>query len=88
MVDPGIAPPAPSIVAFGPSHGAAGTQVLIHGAHLVGTTAVAFTGANASFQVLNTGNVIATVPQGATTGPLALTNAGGTATSKKDFTVP
>lgn len=86
-VDAGVAPPSPSIVAFGPSHGAAGTKVVIHGAHLVGTTAVAFAGASASIQVLNTGNVIATVPQGATTGPLTLTNAGGTATSKRNFTV-
>jgi hypothetical protein len=39
------------------------------------------------FQVLNTGNIKATVPAGATTGPIAVVNQGGEATTKKSFTV-
>jgi hypothetical protein len=86
-LDAGVAAPAPCLATFGPSRGAVGTQVVIHGLHLIGTTAVAFAGVNATFQVLNTGNIVATVPAGATTGPLSITNAGGVATSRKSFTV-
>jgi hypothetical protein len=67
--------------------GKAGTPVKIHGNHFVGTTAVAFNGVRAMFKVLNTGNILATVPQGATTGPISVTNPGGTTASKGNFTV-
>jgi hypothetical protein len=53
----------------------------------VGTTAVAFNGVRAMFKVLNTGNILATVPRGATTDPISITNSGGTTASKGNFTV-
>ena len=59
---------------------------MIHGSHFIATNAVTFNGVSASFQVLNTGNMLATVPPGATTGPISVTNPGGTAT-KMNFTV-
>lgn len=86
-LEAGLAPPKPGIVSFNPSSGAAGVKVTIHGSHFVGTKAVSFNGASASFRVLNTGNIVATVPAGSTAGPLAVTNAGGTVKSAKSFTV-
>jgi uncharacterized repeat protein (TIGR03803 family) len=85
-IDAGLAAPKPAILSFSPSAGNVGSQVMIHGSHFVGTTAVRFNGASATFQVLNTGNILATVPSGATTGPIAVTNPGGSAI-KKNFTV-
>jgi hypothetical protein len=67
--------------------GKVGSQVMIQGTQFVGTTAVSFNGVSATFRVLNTGNILAMVPDGATTGPIAVTNAGGTTDSKKNFLV-
>lgn len=86
-VDPGLSAPAPLFVHSRQSAGKVGSQVMIQGNHFLGATGVAFNGVSASFQVLNTGNILATVPEGATTGPIAVTNAGGTARSKKNFVV-
>jgi uncharacterized repeat protein (TIGR03803 family) len=86
-LDAALAPPKPLFVSFNPSRGKVGSKILIHGSHFVGTTAVTFNGVSATFQVLNTGNILATVPQGASTGLIAVTNAGGTTPSKKSFTV-
>jgi hypothetical protein len=86
-LDAGLAAPKPALVSFNPSRGKVGTRVNIHGNHFVGTTAVAFNGVSGTFQVLNTGNILATVPQGATTGPISVTNPGGTTASKGNFTV-
>jgi hypothetical protein len=86
-LDAALAPPKPLFVSFNPARGKAGSPVLIHGSHFVGATAVSFNGVSAGFKVLNTGNLLATVSQGATTGPIAVTNAGGTTASQKTFTV-
>jgi hypothetical protein len=61
--------------------------MLINGNNFIGTSGVSFNGVSASFQVLNTQFVSATVPAGATTGPVTVTNAGGAATSTQTFTV-
>jgi hypothetical protein len=86
-VDVGLSAPLPAIVSSNSSSGVAGSKVMIHGSHFVGTTAVTFNGVGASFQVLNTGNILAIVPLGATTGPISVTNPRGTTTSAKSFTV-
>jgi len=86
-LDAALAPPRPLLVSFNPSSGKVGTEIMIQGTHFVGATAVTFNGVSTTFQVLNTGNILATVPQGAATGPIAVTNAGGTTMSKKNFTV-
>lgn len=83
----GLAAPKPAIASFNPSGNKVGTQVMIHGSHFVGTSAVTFNGLRATFRVLNTGNTLATVPPGATTGPISVINHGGTTTSKGNFTV-
>ena len=87
VLDAGLKPPAAAIAAFPPSSGKVGSRVTIRGSNFIGTTAVAFNGVSASFRVLDTKFLSATVPSGATTGPVTVTNAGGAATSKKQFTV-
>jgi uncharacterized repeat protein (TIGR03803 family) len=86
-LEPALAPPKPLFVSFIPSSGLVGSQVVIHGVHFVGTTAVKFNGVSAKFQVLNTGNIKATVPAGATTGPVTVVNQGGATATTKSFTV-
>ena len=87
VLDAGLPAPKALVPAFTPASGAAGTKVMIRGDHFIGTTAVTFNGASATFQVLNVHFIEATVPAGATTGPIAVTNAGGKTTSAKSFTV-
>jgi len=86
-VEPALAAPKPLFVSFGPSSGKVGSRILIHGTHFIGAKRVNFNGVSASFEVLNTGNILATVPTGASTGPIAVTNAGGSTPSKKNFVV-
>lgn len=86
-VEPALPAPKAGFVTFSPASGKAGSQVTIHGTHFVGTGAVKFNGVSANFQVLNTGNIRATVPAGATTGPISVTNDGGKTLSKANYTV-
>ena len=83
----GLPAPAPAITLLNSTGGSVGTTVLINGHNFIGTTAVSFNGVAASFQVLNTQFVSATVAAGATTGPIEVTNLGGTATSTQSFNV-
>jgi uncharacterized repeat protein (TIGR03803 family) len=86
-LDAGLPAPAPAITVLNSTSGTVGSTVLINGTSLIGTSAVSFNGVSASFQVLNTQFVSATVPAGATTGPIKLTNLGGTATSTQSFNI-
>jgi uncharacterized repeat protein (TIGR03803 family) len=86
-VDAGLTAPQAVIAAFMPVRGNVGSLVTISGDHFVGVSAVAFNGVEASFKVLNAKFLRATVPVGATTGPITVTNAGGTTVSKHSFNV-
>jgi uncharacterized repeat protein (TIGR03803 family) len=86
-LDAGLPAPAPAITLLNSTSGSAGSTMLINGNNFIGTSGVSFNGVSASFQVLNTQFVSATVPAGATTGPVTVTNAGGAATSTQTFTV-
>jgi len=78
---------APSISSFTPTSGPVGTNVVINGANFTGATTVTFNGVNASFTVNSSIKITATVPTGATTGPIVVMAPGGQATSSSSFTV-
>jgi hypothetical protein len=78
---------APTVSSFTPQSGPPGTSVTIAGSNLTGTSAVRFNGASASYAVVSDTQITATVPVGATSGPISLTTPGGTATSSTPFTV-
>ena len=80
---------APTISSFSPTSGPVGTSVTIHGNNFSGpdVTSVSFNGTSATFTIDNAQRITATVPAGATTGPIAVTSLDGTATSSTNFTV-
>jgi hypothetical protein len=78
--------PPPTIAGVTPTIGGPGTAVTLTGANFTGATAVTFNGISASFTVISDTTITAAVPNGATTGPIAVTTAGGTATSSSNFT--
>jgi uncharacterized repeat protein (TIGR03803 family) len=86
-LDAGLPAPPPAITLLNSTSGSVGSTVLINGKNFIGATAVSFNGVSASFQVLNTQFVSVTVPAGATTGLVTVTNAGGNTTSTQTFTV-
>ena len=82
-----VIPPLPVILTFAPLGGPVGTVVALTGAEFAGTTAVAFNGVSAPFTFVSGTALTATVPAGATTGPITVTTAGGTGSSSTSFTV-
>jgi len=68
----------PSITSFTPTSGGAGTLVTINGVNFTGTTSVTFNGTSATFNFVSDSQLTATVPAGATTGPISVTNGSGT----------
>ncbi|MBF9223211.1 LamG-like jellyroll fold domain-containing protein, partial [Hymenobacter ruricola] len=87
VTDVSLTPLAPTITSFTPLSGPVGTAVTITGTNLAGATSVSFNGTAAGFVVNSATQITATVPAGATTGVLAVTTPGGTATSAASFTV-
>jgi uncharacterized repeat protein (TIGR03803 family) len=78
----------PVIKSFTPPNGPVGTQVTISGSGFTGATKITFGGMKATTYTVNSGTQItATVPSGAKTGKIAVTTAGGSASSKSTFTV-
>ena len=68
-----VAEPAEIIVAsFTPTSGSVGSSVTISGSGFSGATDVSFNGTSASFTVDNDGQITATVPVGATSGPITV----------------
>jgi hypothetical protein len=86
-LDAGLPKPAPRAQYFHPSSGLVGTQVRIWGHNLL-LASVQFNGVAAT-TVTNSGPnyVWATVPAGATTGPITVATPGGTHTTEAAFTV-
>ena len=76
----------PVINSFSPASGPPGTQVIITGTNFTGATALNFNGAAASLTVNSSTQITATVPNGATTGPITVTTSDGPATSASNFT--
>jgi hypothetical protein len=82
-----VSTPAPTITSFAPASGPVGTTVTISGTNLLSTSAVSFNGTAATYTVNSDSQVTATVPSGATTGPIRVTANGGAATSTTGYTV-
>ncbi len=78
---------APTITGSSPDSGGVGTPVVVRGTNFTGATAVKFNGRPAGFTVDSAGQITAIVPASATSGPIAVTTRGGTATSAVSFTV-
>jgi uncharacterized protein (TIGR03382 family) len=77
----------PTVSGFEPAQGRPGMLVVLQGTNLTGVTAVRFNGVPSPFLASNDGNLYATVPVGATTGPVTVVNNAGSGTSATDFTV-
>ena len=80
--------PAPTISSFAPASGSVGTSVLINGTNLSAVSGVQFNGVAASvWKIVSATQISATVPLGATTGPVRVSTATVSATSSTAFTV-
>ena len=78
----------PVISSFTPTTGPAGTQVVITGSNLTGATSVEFGGVAAGvFTVNSATQITATVPSGASSGPITVTTANGHASSATNYQV-
>lgn len=75
------------ITGFTPASGPVGSTVVISGGGMSRVNAVTFAGVSATFRVDSARKVTATVPNGATTGRIAVSRPGSTVTSATDFTV-
>lgn len=67
--------------------GKVGTKVVILGTNLTGSTSVTFNGTAASFKVVSSSEITASVPTGATTGTVKVVTPGGTLSSNVAFQV-
>ena len=75
----------PVVTSFSPIRGPSGTAVTITGADFDNVRAVRFNGTRASYVVTSSTQVVATVPAGATSGPISVTTTVGTGTSVESF---
>jgi hypothetical protein len=79
--------PVPGITNVSPTSGSVGSSVVIKGTNFAGASVVWFNGTNAAFTLNSSNQITATVPTGATTGPVSVIAPGGLATSAGNFTV-
>jgi hypothetical protein len=83
---PGAVTPL-AVSSFSPVSGTIGTEVTIRGSGFTGVAGVRFGGVAGEFSVRSSAEITATVPAGASTGPVNITGHGGTAASRVAFTV-
>ena len=79
-----------SVVSFTPNHGKAGDVVTIFGSAFIANPAqntVSFNGTPATVTAASATALVAVVPAGATTGPIGVSNANGSAVSAAAFTI-
>lgn len=87
---PTATPPSPTITGFSPSTGKPGTTVTITGTNFSSTAAensVSLAGMPATVTAASTTSLSVTVPDGFSSGKVAVTSPGGTATSATDFSL-
>src|SRR5207302_8775989 len=77
----------PTITSLPPRSGPAGTSVTIRGPYTTLSRSVRFGATGASFAVSSPTAIQATVPAGASSGPISVTTPGGTTSSASSFTV-
>ncbi len=77
----------PTITNFTPTSGHIGATVVITGTQFSTVSSVRFNGVSAGFVINNPTQITATVPSGATTGPISVLNPAGSASSGTNFTV-
>lgn len=76
----------PTITGFSPTVAAYGTNIVISGGNFFSPAIVKFNGTTASATITSTTELDATVPSGATTGPITVTTAYGSVTTSSNFT--
>ncbi len=87
-LDMGLAPPKPKVSLFSPTSGIAAQKILLWGHNFLGATAVDFNGVPAlGFTVTSSYSIYATVPLGATTGPITITTPAGTFQTTSNFAI-
>jgi|GEM_PF-786209 len=77
----------PTILYFSPLSGQVGASVSVYGRDFMGVTEVSFNGTIANFTIVSPTEISTTVPIGATTGLIRVTNPSGTAQSATAFIV-
>ncbi len=77
----------PKITSFTPATGATGATVTITGSQFTNTTAISINGTPANFTFISDTQLNVTVPAGASTGPVSITNSAGIGTSIANFVV-
>ena len=79
----------PKVTSFTPTSTCAGTYplVTITGTNFTGATSVKFNGVTAAFTIVNSTTITATLPVGATSGVITVSNAQATGTSATSFVV-
>jgi uncharacterized repeat protein (TIGR01451 family) len=75
----------PRISDFSPPLGAPGTPVVINGANFTNATAVRFNGLTAAFSITGESQISATVPNGATDGPITVVTTVGSVDTATNF---
>lgn len=75
----------PQSITFTPAQGSPGTSVALSGSHFTDATSVSFNGTPASFTINSDSSITATVPAGATAGPISVGNQNGSGTSAASF---
>ncbi len=75
----------PIVGGFSPASGVSGTEVTVTGTGFLGAGAVTFNGMAASFVVDSDTQIRATVPSGAKSGPIRITDVWGAGISSTDF---
>jgi hypothetical protein len=78
---------APTITSFSPNSGVAGDSVVLTGDNLGVATGVQFGAFAATFVANSVSQITATVPSGAVTAPITVSNSYGTATTTTNFTI-
>jgi FG-GAP-like repeat/IPT/TIG domain len=78
---------APALVSFLPTGGTEAVAVTLNGYNFTTVDSVWFNGTPAPFTIVSDAQIQTTVPVGATTGPIAVRNPGGTTLSAEPFRV-